>query len=124
MSSIPGHSPAAFLARDRSLRVVLAVFEVRLQLVKTQSCGAAEASVVAGHLQFGKHVTHDAGNGSQVGESHHGAVHGTNLLLGKPLCDAGVAEGMLTVRGLRENAHRLACNLKLCSYALIFPADF
>lgn len=81
---------------------MLAVFEVWLQLVEPKGGRAAEAGVITGDLQLGKHVTHDAGDGSKVGKGHDGAVHGADLLLCKPLCDAGITEGMLTVRGLRE----------------------
>lgn len=80
---------------------MLAVPEVRLQLVEAQHGGAAEAGIVAGDLQLGQHVAHDAGHRAQVGQRHHAAVHGAYLLLGEPLGDAGIAEGMLAVRGLR-----------------------
>lgn len=81
---------------------MLAVPEVRLQLVEAQHGGAAEAGIVAGDLQLGQHVAHDAGHRAQVGQRHHAAVHGAYLLLREPLGDAGIAEGVLTVRGLRE----------------------
>lgn len=73
---------------------------MRLQLVQPQRRRAAEAGVVTVDLEFGQHVAHDAGHGPQVGERHYCAVHGTNLLLGKPLGYAGVAEGMFTVWSL------------------------
>ena len=79
---------------------MLAVLEVRLQLVQAQHGLAAELGVVAGYLQLGQHVAHDPGHGPQVGERDHGAVHRADLLLREPLCDARVAEGMFTVRGL------------------------
>lgn len=84
---------------------MLAVLEVRLQLVEAQHGLAAEDGVVAGDLQLGQHVAHDAGHGPQVGQRDHGAVHRADLLLREPLRDAGVAEGMLTVRGLQGEGH-------------------
>lgn len=92
---------------------MLAVFEVRLELVKAQRCSAAEASVVAGDLQLGQHVAHDARHRTQVGQSHHGAIHRADLLLRKPLRDAGITEGMLTVRGLKEKHTHTHTRLKV-----------
>lgn len=79
---------------------MLAVLQVRLQLVEPQRGRAAEAGVVAADLELGEHVAHDAGHGPEVGERHDGAVHRADLLLGEPLGYAGVAESMLTVGGL------------------------
>lgn len=94
------HSPAALLAVDRPFGVVLTVFQVGLQLVQPQCGCAAKACVVTAHLKLGQHVAHDAGHRPEVSQCHHSAVHGANLLLGKPLCDAGIAEGVLAVRSL------------------------
>lgn len=97
------HSPAALPTHDGPLGVVLTVLEVGLQLVQAQHGLAAEHGVVTGDLQLGQHVAHDAGHGSQVGQRNHGAVHRADLLLGEPLRDAGIAECMLTMRGLEKD---------------------
>ena len=82
---------------------MLAVLEVGLELVQAQRGDAPKACVVTADLQLGQHVAHDAGDGSQVGQRHHRAVHRADLLLGEPLRDAGIAEGVLTVRRLCGN---------------------
>ena len=97
------YSPAALHTVDRPLGVVLAVLEMGLELVQAQRGDAPEACVVTADLQLGQHVAHDAGDGPQVGQRHHRAVHRADLLLGEPLRDAGIAEGVLTVRGLCGN---------------------
>lgn len=99
---------------------MLAVFEMRLELVEAQRCRAAEACIIARDLQFGQHVAHDAWHRPQVCQRHHGAVHRADLLLRKPLRDAGVTEGMLTVRGLRQTDGHIDQNAKssYCSYTL------
>lgn len=61
------HSPTSVLAVDRPFGVVLAVLEVRLQLVQPQCGRAAEASVVTADLELGQHVAHDAGYRPEVG---------------------------------------------------------
>lgn len=81
---------------------MLTVLQVRLQLVQSQRGRAAEAGVVAADLEFGQHVAHDAGHGSEVGQRHHRPVNGANLLLGKPLRYTGIAESMLAVGGLED----------------------
>lgn len=60
------HSPTSLLTVDRPFRVVLTVFEVRLQLVEPQCGCATEACVIAADLQFGQHVAHDAGYGPEM----------------------------------------------------------
>lgn len=37
-----------------------------------------------------------------MGDCHDATVHGTRLLLREPLSDTGIAEGVLTVRGLER----------------------
>ena len=101
-------SPASLLAGHRALGVVLAVVEVRHQVVQSHDGRAAKHSIVAGDLQLGEHVAHDARHGAEVGDRHHAAVHGAGLLLGEPLRDAGIAEGVLTVRSLRGEERRAA----------------
>lgn len=46
MKIVVHHLPAAFLTRDGPFGVVLAVFEVRLQLVEAKGGRAAEAGVI------------------------------------------------------------------------------
>ena len=94
------NSPTAFLTVDRSFGVVLTVLQVGLQLVEPQCGCTAESCVVTPKLELGQHVAHDARNWSEVSKCHHSAIHRADLLLGKPLSDTGIAEGMLTVRGL------------------------
>lgn len=79
---------------------MFAVTEVRHQVVESHDRRAAENSVVARDLQLGEHVPHNPGDGAEVGHSDDAAVHGAGLLLGEPLGDAGVAEGVLTMRSL------------------------
>lgn len=98
-----GPLPTALLAGHRPFGVVLTVTEVRHEVVKPDNSTAAEHSVVAGDLQLRQHVPHDPGHGAQVGDRHHAPVHRTRLLLREPLGDAGIAEGMLTVRRLEGN---------------------
>lgn len=76
---------------------MLAVLEVRLELVQPQRRRAAKPCVVTVDLKLGQHVAHNAGNGPQVRERHNRAVNGANLLLGEPLGYASVAEGMFAV---------------------------
>lgn len=95
-------SPASLLASHRALWIVLAVIEVRHQVVKSHNCRTAENSVVASDLQLREHITHDPWDGAEVGNRHNAAVHGARLLLGEPLGDAGIAEGVLAVRSLRR----------------------
>lgn len=81
---------------------MLAVIEVRHQVVKSHNCRTAENSVVASDLQLREHITHDPRDGAEVGNRHDAAVHRARLLLGEPLGDAGIAEGVLAVRSLRR----------------------
>lgn len=60
------HSPTSLLTVDRPFGVVLAVLEVRLQLVQPQRGYTAKTSIVTADLKFGQHVTHDAGNRPEV----------------------------------------------------------
>lgn len=99
-------SPAALLAGDGALGVVLAVVEVSHEVVEAHDGRAAEDGVVAGDLQLGEHVPHDARHGPEVRDRHHAAVHGARLLLREPLRDAGIAEGVLAVGSLREQGQR------------------
>jgi len=94
-------SPAALLASHRALGIVLAVVEVRHQVVQAHNCRTAENSVVASDLQLREHITHDPRDGAEVGDRHNAAVHGARLLLGEPLGDAGIAEGVLAVGSLQ-----------------------
>lgn len=95
-------SPASLLASHRALWIVLAVIEVRHQVVESHNCRTTENSVVASDLQLREHITHDPRDGAEVGNRHHAAVHRARLLLGEPLGDAGIAEGVLAVRSLRR----------------------
>lgn len=79
---------------------MLAVLEVRLQLVQPQCGRAAEASVVTADLELGQHVAHDAGHRPEVGQCHDRAVDRADLLLGKPLRYTGIAERVLAVWSL------------------------
>lgn len=85
---------------------MLAVLQVGLQLIQPQCRRTPETSVVAADLELGQHVAHDAGYRTEVSEGHYGAVHWADLLLGKPLRDACIAECMLTVWGLECRSTR------------------
>lgn len=85
---------------------MLAVVEVRHQVVESHYSRAAKDSIVTGDLQLGEHIAHNARHGAEVGDRHHAAVHGAGLLLGEPLGDAGIAEGVLTVRSLQGEGRR------------------
>lgn len=87
---------------------MLAVVEVRHQVVEPHHGRAAENSVVTSDLQLREHVPHDPRDGAEVGDRHHAAVHGARLLLGEPLGDAGIAEGVLAVRSLPGEEQRRA----------------
>lgn len=79
---------------------MLTVTEVGHEAVEPDNGAAAEHSVVTGDLQLRQHVPHDPRHWAQVGNRDNAAVYRTRLLLGEPLRDAGIAEGMLTVRRL------------------------
>lgn len=90
------HETAALLARQRALRVVLALVEVRGQAVQLEHRRAPVRSVVAADAQAGQQVAQNPGHGSQVGRRDGIAVDGTGGLAGQPLGYAIAAEGMLT----------------------------
>lgn len=81
---------------------MLAVLQVGLQLIQPQGRRAPKASIVTADLELGQHVAHDAGYRTEVSKGHYGAVHGADLLLGKPLRDTRIAECMFTVWGLES----------------------
>lgn len=96
------YSPTAPLTHHGSLGVVLALPEMRLQLAEAQHGRAAEGTVVTAQQQLGQHVAHDAGHRLQLGQRELRTIHGARALLGDPLGDAGIAKGVLAVRGLWE----------------------
>lgn len=106
------HLPTSLLTVDRPFGVVLTVLEMRLQLVQPQCCCAAKARIITADLKFGQHVAHNAGHRTEVSQRHYCAVNRTNLLLGKPLRYAGIAESMFTVWSLRwKNAYAYKTNV-------------
>lgn len=92
--------PTSLVTSHRPLRIVFTVTEVRHQVVKSHYGSATKHSVIASDLQLREHITHDPGDRAQVGHGHNATINRAGLLLGEPLGDAGIAEGVLTVRSL------------------------
>lgn len=88
------HEAAALLARQRPLRIVLALVQVRRQAVQLEDGRAAVRSIVAADAESGQQVAQNSGDGPQVGRCDGVAVHWTGRLAGQPFGYAIAAEGV------------------------------
>lgn len=90
---------AAVLARKRSLRIVLALFEVGLQGVEFQNGVTSVDLIVAGDVQTTQQISQDARNRSEIGIRYRLSIYraSSSRLPTQPFLDAASAKSVLAV---------------------------